>query len=554
MKVAAHPILSCAEARELEAKLFAGDEAKEWPAMQQAGRALAAAVLRDFEEIGGFPVEGRVLVLVGKGHNGGDALIAAQAILEKIPGARAEVVFVFGERALRPLAARAWRELAQAAGERVVAVRGIGGGQTHPGAARHPSREGNQAGAAESGRASGVISEARLASGVTRGESAAGACDLCLDGIFGFQFRAPMEPRVAKLMEQVNAARIRLRAAVDLPSGLHESATHGDPVFRADFTYATGCVKAPLVNGLNADCVGRLRYLDLGFFAAEKIESRLRILRPEVLAPLAGLRKPESDKRGYGHLFVLGGSRSYPGAVLMSVLAALRSGAGLVTAFVPESLAPAFAARAPEAMWVGWPETPNGGLSLEGQHLLCERIERADALLAGPGLAREPETMALLTDVAKTSPVPLVLDADALQPEIVRAGTARRIVTPHLGELKRILAGDDFYATPAGREATVVVKGRLTGITVEGGRVGYYSPFGGPVLARGGSGDLLAGMVGALLAQTPDEPLLAAARGVVWHGRAADLLARARGQVAVHTTELLDYLAPALREGRAGYP
>ena len=111
MMLASHPILSCEESRAFEARLFGGDEAAEWPAMQRAGRAVAAALLRDFEEIGGFPPAGRVLVLVGKGHNGGDALIAAQAVLAQFPAARAEVVFVLGERALRPLAARAWREL-----------------------------------------------------------------------------------------------------------------------------------------------------------------------------------------------------------------------------------------------------------------------------------------------------------------------------------------------------------------------------------------------------------------------------------------------------------
>jgi NAD(P)H-hydrate epimerase len=146
-----------------------------------------------------------------------------------------------------------------------------------------------------------------------------------------------------------------------------------------------------------------------------------------------------------------------------------------------------------------------------------------------------------------TSPVPVVIDADALQPDIVRAGTAPRILTPHLGELRRMLEGDDFYTTPAGREATVIVKGRITGIS-QGVRTAFYSPFGGPVLARGGSGDILAGMVGTMLAQSPTDLPLAAARGVVWHGLAADALARANGQVAVRTTQLLDFLAPALRD------
>ena len=488
------PILSCDEAREFEAKLFGGDEAKEWPAMRRAGRAVAAAVLRDFEEIGGFPAEGRIVVLVGKGHNGGDAIIAAQTLLEKFPAARAEVIFVFGPRVLRPLAARAWRELAHLARGRAIA-----------------------------------------------GDAMRARYDLCLDGIFGFQFRPPLEPRVAALIKKINALPIRLRAAVDLPSGL------GAPgAFRADFTYATGIVKQPLIDGSHAALVGRLRYLDLEFFQHEDVASRLRVLTPAVLAPLAALRAPESDKRTHGHLFILGGSRSYPGAVLMSVLAALRSGAGLVTAFVPESLAAAFAARAPEAMWVGWPETAGGGLALEGQHLLRARLKRADALVIGPGLGAEAETLALAADIVKTSPVPLVLDADALQPDIVRIGTARRVLTPHLGEFRRILAGDDFHDAPPTKDAVVVHKGRLTAISCA--RHGYYSPFGGPVLARGGSGDLLAGLIGGLLAQTPSDPLLAAARGVVWHGMAADALARTHGQVAVNITQLLDFLPTALRE------
>ena len=505
---ASHPIFSCDEARDFEAQFFGGDEAKEWPAMQRAGRAIAAAVLRDFEEIGGFPSDDRVLVLAGKGHNGGDALLAAQAILEKFPAARADVVFVFGERAIRPLARRAWQALVKSAGARA--------------RARPWSRARER-----------------------------GGCALCLDGVFGFQFRPPVEPRVAALLAEANALPIRLRAAVDLPSGLSETSRRGDAIFRADFTYATGIVKAPVVNGNNGDCVGRLRYLDLGFFDSSEAKARLRVLTPQVLAPLAGLRMAESDKRTYGHLFVVAGSRNYPGAALMTVLAALRSGVGLVTAFVPESLVAAFAARAPEAMWVGWPETPDGGLALEGGQLLRAKLERATALLIGPGLGREKETHALASEIVTTSPVPLLIDADALQPDVVRAGKAPRVLTPHLGELRRILEGGDFYATPAGREAVVIVKGRQTAVAT-GGRAGYYSPFGGPVLARGGSGDLLAGLTGGLLAQTPKEPLLAAARGVVWHGMAADALARAHGQTAVQITQLLDFLPPVLRSACAG--
>jgi NAD(P)H-hydrate epimerase len=223
----------------------------------------------------------------------------------------------------------------------------------------------------------------------------------------------------------------------------------------------------------------------------------------------------------------------------MCVRAALRSGAGLVTALLPESLVPAFAAQAPEAMWVGWPETPDGGLALEGFHLLAARLARASALVIGPGLGREAETLALVRDVVTQAKLPLVIDADALQADVVGLGQAPRVLTPHAGELARIAAA-------VGEQAVLVRKGPMTQIVAGG--VTYHSCFGGPVLARGGSGDVLAGLIGGLLAQTPGEPLLAAVRGVAWHGLAADALARAHGQTAVVTTQVLDFLGVALRE------
>jgi NAD(P)H-hydrate epimerase len=524
----AHPILSCDEARAFEARLFGGDEAREWPAMQRAGRAVAAAVLEDLREIGGFSAAGRMLVLVGKGHNGGDALIAARAILAQYPQAGADVLFVFGEHALRPLAQRAWQELLQAAPQRVASRR------VDP-VATSPSEGGS----------------ARVATSVSEWMK---PYDLCLDGVFGFQFRPPLDERTGAALRWANALPVRLRAAVDLPSGLD-----APDAFRADFTYATGVVKAP---ALACPHAGRLRYLDLGFFAEEGVIPHALdyVLTRDVLAPLSALRSPLSDKRTYGHLFVLGGSRNYPGAVLMTVLAALRSGAGLVTAFVPESLAPAFAARAPEAMWIGWPETAEGGLALAGHYLMRERIERATALVLGPGLGRETETQTLATNLIEAATIPVVLDADALQPDIVRAGVAPRVLTPHAGEFARIAGGASLRGLCQETGATVVLKGPITRIgTAE---AVYHSFFGGPVLARGGSGDVLAGLIGGLLAQagvgaerrpvphgsgSASATLLAAARGVVWHDLAADALARAQGQVAVQTTQLLDHLSAALR-------
>jgi len=549
------PVLSIAETKAWEASLLK-DEAAAWAAMQRAGAALAHAVAEDFREIGGLPANARLLVLAGKGNNGGDALLAAAEILRRYPQAQADVVMCFAETLLRPLAKRALDELC----------------------------------------GTGLLTRVRP---VTAGqETQAAKYDLCLDGIFGFQFRPPMDAATAEILARVNAhPDIRLRAAVDLPSGLGE--TNGGTVFRADFTYATGIVKAPVLAEANAAFVGRVRYLDLGFFKVERVDPNApeagqgvagdrsgspdgstslatpsrsknpasgpvepsspdRILLPQILRPLGQLRPARSDKRTYGHLFVLGGSRNYPGAVLMTVRAALRSGVGLLTAFVPESLVPEYAARFPEAMWVGLPQTLQGGISGAGVPLLLEKLPRASALVIGPGLGAEPETLAAVREIVRNrnisqgaddpkvpnKNIPLLLDADALRPEIVAEAAGQRIVcTPHAGEYARI-AG---VLRPA--ENTVLVrKGSPTHVSAGGAN--YYSLFGGPVLARGGSGDLLAGLIGGLLAQKPDNLLLAAARGVVWHGFAADLLARDQGQVAVQTTQLLDYLQPALHEAQ----
>lgn len=506
-----HPVLNCSEAKAWEARVL-GNEADEWSAMQAAGTALGEAIGEDFKEIGGLPLNARILVLVGKGHNGGDALLAVQVLLNQCKEAFAEVWLCFGEKALRPLARRALEELRNDFGTRI----------------------------SENDRP-------------PVGDMDGSVWDLCIDGIFGFQFREPMDAETTGLITAVNAhPGIRFRAAVDLPSGVGDK--NATTVFRADFTYATGIVKQPLLASDVAAAVGRLRYLDLGFFKEAQpkdVTCAARVLTKETLRPLAAFRDAQTDKRTYGHLFVVGGSRSYPGAVVLAVRAALRSGAGLVTAFVPERLAPEYAARHPEAMWVGCPETNQGGLAQGTVDLIKERLARANALLIGPGMSAEPEVLRTMETIVRITNIPLVLDADALRPEVLAAtGRSSVICTPHAGEYQRLGGKGGLHSSSSHGHLIVVLKGPLTRVVgvsdlAETGPT-YYSPFGGPVLARGGSGDMLAGLIGGLLAQEPVNPLLAACRGVVWHGRAADLLARKRGQVAVEISEILEQLGPAL--------
>jgi hydroxyethylthiazole kinase-like uncharacterized protein yjeF len=189
--------------------------------------------------------------------------------------------------------------------------------------------------------------------------------------------------------------------------------------------------------------------------------------------------------------------------------------------------------------------TPQGGLAAGTAELVRARSAKATALLIGPGLGAEVETVTLAAHLAGEAKVPLVLDADALRPEVVaRVRDKPFIGTPHAGEFDRIAPALFTDGNFTASQGVLVLKGPLTRVT--DGKTIYHSPFGGPVLARGGSGDILAGLIGGLLAQSPAHPGLAACQGVVWHGRAADLLARSHGQVAVETSEILEQLGPAL--------
>lgn len=515
-----HPILGCAESVALEQELLGDDAEKIREAMTRAGRMMGQALMRDFREITELPERVRVLVLAGKGHNAGDALIAADELLRFHPYGEVHVLFAFGEEALAPLVREGWLAL-QEVGKTVL-------------------------------RSYDDLPAIREE-----------AFDICLDGVFGMQFRAPLRQPLLDLFEVINThSRLRMRAAVDLPSGVGEETDAG--AFRADITYATGIAKRPLFEPANARFVGRVRYLDIGFFnQSEKPKlsdaahgTCPQILLPDVLRPLQQMRSAQGHKYHYGHLFVLAGSRGMAGAAMMVVQAALRSGVGLVTACVPESVQVAFCARMPEAMWLPLPETPAGSLSEAALEVLCARLEKADALVIGPGMGRETETQALISNLLAHTKVPLVLDADALTPEAIRALDAREsgavCLTPHAGEFARINGSkphpSDAQLLTFAQEHRVclLLKGSLTRLT-DGEHI-IYSTFGGPILARGGSGDVLSGLLGGLLAQRPESPLLASLRAAAWHALAADALARAQGQHSALATDLFAHLPHVLRD------
>ncbi|HBR94118.1 MAG TPA: NAD(P)H-hydrate dehydratase [Opitutae bacterium] len=521
----AHPVLTCREAQTLEREVLV-DEAAEWLAMRRAGEGIARQVIEDYLEIRPVPEHLRVLALVGKGHNGGDALLACAQLLADYPRAKVDLVLATRVEALRSLTARALEQL-----EGRVQIHFI----------------------AEQSDVV-LLTQMLLKFGGDAG------FHICLDGLLGMSFKPPLREPVAALIAAVNAfERIDLRASVDLPSGAGDEVREGARRFDADFTYATGVVKRPLLGGI-ADC-GRIRYVDLGFFdttAGKAVVTEEVVLTDAVLDPVRRLRAAAADKRTYGHLFIVGGSAFMAGALLMTVKAAIRSGVGLVTAFAPASVASSFAAQVPEAIWIPWPENFHGMLNPRAMSLLLSRIHHASALVVGPGMGLGRSTELITQHIVKRVDLPILLDADALSVrgmEVVqkrRSDYARIVVTPHMGEFMRIgklSAPNNSLEAMLGfsqvYHVVTVLKGSNTRIS--DGETVMYSTLGGAVLSRGGSGDMLSGLIGGMMAQRDVPVPLAVARGVTLHGLAAQRLARDKGQVAVNTTQILDYLPEVLR-------
>ena len=490
------PVLSCAEAAAAEAAFLAGDAKLSWQLMNIAARGVGEAAL---SLLGRKPE--RILVLAGKGNNGADAFLAALHCAR----AGTEIVAVFAEGGPgRAQAQRAW------------SVR-------------------------KKGVRIGIVAAANLR------QLAAHEFDLIFDGILGQGFRAPLSAELRAFLRTSDALR-GLRIAVDLPSGLGDDAT--GPAFRADLTVSIGCLKRPLLSPKAAPFIGRLRVLDIGLPLGETEEA---CVTGTALAPLTRPRRARSDKRHQGRLLIVGGSERMPGAVIMNTAAALSSGAALVTTCLPESIRAKAAVAYPEAMWRGLSTGKDGTLAANNLKELRPLLADKDAILLGSGMGEKAS--GLIRAVASAVTGALVLDADALRPTVITAAKKVPVLVllPHAGEFKR-LSGRPASVVAARAYARrtksiVVLKGPLTCVT-DGLRV-LHVPFGGPVLARGGSGDLLAGIVASVLARR-HELALSAFDAVVlattWHARAADWLRENHGEEAVRTTELLAGLSPVLRD------
>uniref|UniRef100_A0A7V6A383 Bifunctional NAD(P)H-hydrate repair enzyme n=1 Tax=Desulfobacca acetoxidans TaxID=60893 RepID=A0A7V6A383_9BACT len=390
--------------------------------------------------------------------------------------------------------------------------------------------------------------------------------ELVVDALLGTGLNSPVQGRIAAVIDRVNRTRTPV-LAVDIPSGL--SADTGEPLsaaVKAEVTVTYGFPKIGQIVPPGRDLVGRLWQVDIGIPAAFAKDAGTELAEAAGMRALLPARPFASHKGTFGHLVVAAGSEGKTGAAAMSSEADLRTGAGLVTLAVPAGLLDILAAKLTEAMTLPLPEAAGArALGEAALSPLNDFLADKTAVALGPGLGTHPETQALVRNLVRNCPLPMVVDADGLNAlaghlQVLKASAGPRILTPHPGEMARLLGSTpkevQSRRLDAAREVAkahgvwVVLKGAQTVVAEPGGHLSL-NPTGNPVLASGGTGDVLTGLIGGFLAQRMP-PWDAARLGVYLHGLAADYLAEVIGPRGHIAGDLIAVLPELLQEFTQG--
>ncbi|MEN8181790.1 MAG: NAD(P)H-hydrate dehydratase [Myxococcota bacterium] len=476
--------------------------------MESAGRAVVDAVLAL------RPRDTPVLVACGSGNNGGDGLVAARHL--HALGVPVRVALLVDPNELRGDPAANWSRLVAAG------VPWEGGRFRVPEAA------------------------------------------LVVDAVFGTGLSRPVAGRAAEALERLGQTRGRT-VAVDVPSGVcADTGRVLGVAVSADVTVTLGLPKLGLTLEPGRQHAGRIVVARIGIAdEAPNLVPRSFMLSRAGAGGLLPARPAAAHKGSFGHVLVVAGSEGKTGAAALAAAGAVRGGAGLVTVACPASLNPILEVKTTEAMTVPVPETDERAFANNAQEAVLALAAERDVVALGPGLGRSLETQSFVRDLAKRVERPLVLDADALvalaeDPAALRARRAATILTPHPGEAARLLgtsASEVNGDRPAWARrlaertgAVTLLKGAASLVAQPDGEL-TVTPTGGPALGTGGSGDVLTGLVAALLAQgLPAAP--AAALAAYVHGACADRIAARRGRSGLAAQELAEEIPATMEELR----
>lgn len=374
-----------------------------------------------------------------------------------------------------------------------------------------------------------------------------------IDALFGSGLNKPLEGLAAQLVEYINKASVPV-VSIDLPSGLFiERSSQWAAVVHASFTLTFQSYKTGLLVQENAEAVGDVQVLDIGLHPdyLASVQSKNFLLDEVMIRQIFKPRHRFAHKGEFGHALIIGGSWGKIGAVVLATKACLYTGAGLTTALIPKCGYAVMQTAAPEAMAI---------VDEEERQLtaLPDDLQKFTSIGIGPGMGTHPQTQHLLSFVLHRYNKPMVIDADglnclAMNKEWLTNLPANSILTPHPKEFDRLFGdqGNDFErlqkASQKAKELNtfILVKGHHTFIACPDGE-GYFNSTGNAGMAKGGSGDVLTGIITSLLGQKYS-PKNAALLGVYLHGWAGDVAAKKFSKEAMLPTQTIDCLSDVFR-------
>ena len=387
--------------------------------------------------------------------------------------------------------------------------------------------------------------------------------DILVDALIGVGLSTALTGTYAFAVEMMNASGKPL-VAVDIPTGIN--ADTGDVMgsaIRADLTVTFALLKRGLALYPGAQHAGTVRIADIGIPSEvmEKEKINTHLLNRGYAWGLIGRRAPDAHKGDFGHLMGVAGSLGKAGAAVMAAYGALRAGAGLVSVATPNSLVPIIQQQIFEAMCIPSAESIDGTFGIGAEDELLKAAAKMSACAVGPGLSTHYETVQMVRMLVQRLTIPMVIDADGINAfagslDMLKKTKAPVIMTPHPGELGRLLgisSGDVqrdrigvAAAFAAKYKVILVLKGARTVIAIPDGRL-FVNSTGNPGMATGGTGDVLTGMIGSLLAQgyTAAE---ASCLGVYLHGLAGDLAAKEIGETGMIAGDLIEKIPEAIVE------
>lgn len=450
----------------------------------------------------------RIVVLCGKGNNGGDGMAIARQLYTRFSPESLHVVVLAGQEELKDEALANFQMLT---------------------ACGCPVQQ-------------AIPAEAQSAT-------------IVLDALLGTGLTGPARGIMLEAIRAINSGfPLAQVVAVDIPSGM--AADYGDaPGEFAPANYTVTFTAAKMAQVLEPNCrfVGELIVRQIGTRPDFYKEADLSLLEPAMFRQLLEPRSPEGHKGTYGHVLAIAGSRGKTGAATMCGLAALRAGAGLVTVASAESAIPAIAVHTPELMTEPLAETPHGTIALNAD--LDGLVSGKSVIAIGPGLGRDPAIAQLVLALNNSCQQPMVMDADALVGRMAGPPGTLRVITPHPGEMARLLEKSVAEVQKDRIETArqfsmfhrliVVLKGYRTVIAFPDGGV-WINPTGTPAMGTGGTGDILTGLIAGFLAQFPKRPEEAIGAAVYLHGLAGQLGAKELGEKCLIATDILRYLPKAM--------